>query len=106
MTILSVLLMSLAELVGNAHLKLYSENGAHHHLSLGLLTWAAVLFFLVKCFETKSMMWTCVMWEACIIVGGALTAYFIFGEKLTHWLHWFGILFALAAAFCINYCPK
>ena len=103
MTILNVLIMTLAELFGNAHLKWFAENGKHHHLGLGVVAWLAVLFFLVKALSQKSMMWTCVMWEAMIVLGGAVSAWLIFGEKFTHWVQWLGVLFALGAAICINY---
>ena len=104
MTILNVLAMTLAELFGNTHLKFFSENGSHHHLGLGLFAYLVVIFFLVKSFTSKaSMMWTCIMWEAMIVIGGAITAYLVFGEKFTHWVQWLGVLFALGAAICINY---
>lgn len=103
MTLLYVLTMTIAELFGNAHLKWFAENGKGHHLGLGVFAWLAVLFLLVKALSQKSMMWTCVMWEAMVVIGGAITAYFIFGEKFTHWIQWLGVLFALGAAICINY---
>jgi drug/metabolite transporter (DMT)-like permease len=43
------------------------------------------------------------MWAAAIVIGGALVAYFIFGEKLEHWVQWLGVLLALGAAICINW---
>jgi multidrug transporter EmrE-like cation transporter len=95
--------MTLAELFGNANLKFFADGKGHHHLSIGIVSWFVALFFLVESLRSESLMWTCVIWEAMIIIGGALTAYFIFGEKFTHWIQWLGILFALGAAFCINY---
>lgn len=103
MSLLWVLGMTVSELFGNAHLKWYSDNGKHHHLCLGLLAWALTLAFLVKTLSSSTMMWTCIMWEAAIVVGGALVAYFVFGEKFNHWIQWLGILLALSAAICINY---
>jgi multidrug transporter EmrE-like cation transporter len=106
MTILYVLGMTIAELFGNAHLKWFAENGKNHHLGLGVVAWLAVLFFLVQTLSQKSMMWTCIMWEAMIVLGGAIMAWLVFGEKFTHWVQWLGVLFALGAAICINYqCP-
>jgi multidrug transporter EmrE-like cation transporter len=103
MSFLYVLSMTAAELFGNTHLKWFTERGHHHHLGLGILAYGIVLFFLIKSLASKSMMWTCIMWEAMIVIGGALTAYFIFGEKFTHWIQWLGVLMALGAALCINY---
>ena len=95
--------MTGAELLGNSHLKWFAENGSAHHLGIGLFAWAVTIFFLIKSLGQKSLMWTCIMWEAMIVIGGALVAYFIFGEKFNHWIQWLGILLALGAAICVNY---
>jgi len=98
-----VVAMTAAGLVGNSHLNGFTENGSVHHLGIGLFAWAVTIFFLIKSLAQKSLMWTCIMWEAMIVVGGALVAYFIFGEKFNHWIQWLGILLALGAAICVNY---
>ena len=103
MSLLWVLGMTVSELFGNAHLKWYSSNGKNHHLCLGLLAWGLTLAFLIKALSSSTMMWTCIMWEAMVVVGGALTAWLVFGEKITHWVQLLGILFAVAAAICINW---
>ena len=95
--------MTAAELFGNAHLKWFAENGSHHHLGIGVLAWGLVLALLIKSLAQKSMMWTCIMWEAMIVIGGALVAYFVFGERFNHWIQWLGILLAVGAAICVNY---
>jgi multidrug transporter EmrE-like cation transporter len=103
MSLLYILAMTSAELYGNAQLKWYSDNGNHHHLGLGIVAWGVVLYFLTRALKTSSMMWTCIMWEVMIVIGGAITAYVFFGEKLTHWIQWLGVLLAIGAAVCINY---
>jgi multidrug transporter EmrE-like cation transporter len=103
MTFFLVLAMTAAELFGNAHLKWYADHGRFHNLWIGIFAWLAVLFFLIKTLSSQSMMWTCIMWEAMIVIGGALTAWLFFGEKFTHWIQWLGLLFAVGAAMCINY---
>jgi hypothetical protein len=71
------------------------------------MAYMIVITFLVKSLAAESMMWTCIMWEAAIVIGGAATAYLVFGEKFTHWIQWLGILLALGAALCVNYqCDK
>lgn len=103
MSFMYVLAMTAAELIGNAHLKWFADEGKHHNLMFGILAWMAVLFFLIKTLASSSMMWTCIMWEAMIVIGGAITAWLFFGEKFTHWIQWLGLIFAVAAAICINY---
>lgn len=103
MTILYVLGMTLSELFGNTHLKWFAENGSHHHLAFGIAAYLAVILFLIQTLSSQSMMWTCIMWEAMIVIGGAITAYLVFGEKFNHWVQWLGILLAVGAAICVNY---
>ena len=103
MSVPLVVAMTGAELLGNAHFKWFVENGSHHHLGIGVVAWAFTLFLLIKSLAQKSLMWTCIMWEACVVIGGALTAYFIFGEKFNHWIQWLGILLAIGAAICVNW---
>lgn len=103
MTFLYVIGMTVAELFGNAHLKWFAEKGSHHNFMFGILAWMAVLFLLIQTLQKQSMMWTCVMWEAMIVIGGALTAWLFFEEKLTHWIQWLGLIMAVGAAICINW---
>jgi multidrug transporter EmrE-like cation transporter len=103
MTFINVLAMTLCELFGNAHLKWFAENGKHHHLGAGIIAWIVVLFFLIRSLRDTSLLWTCIMWEAAIVIGGAIVAFVFFGEKLNHWIQWLGVAFALGAAICINY---
>jgi len=103
MSFIHVLAMTGAELFGNAHLKWFAESGKHHHLALGVLAWALTIALLIESLKRSSMMWTCIMWEAMIVIGGAITAYVFFGEKFSSWIQWFGVLLAIGAAVCINY---
>jgi hypothetical protein len=102
MSFIHVLAMTGAELFGNAHLKWFAENGKHHHLGLGVIAWAVTILLLIESLKRSSMMWTCIMWEAMIVIGGAITAFVFFGEKFTSWIQWLGILLAVGAAVCIN----
>lgn len=106
MSVINVLALTIAELIGNSHLKWFAHHGKQHNLAWGLLAYLAVIFFLVESLKKETMMWTCIMWEAMIVIGGAITAYVLFGEKFTHWVQWLGILFALGAAICVNYSPE
>lgn len=98
-----VFLLTVSELFGNSHLKHYATSRKGHNLLLGILGYCGVIYFLIKALAGKSLMWTCLMWEAMVVIGGALTAYYIFGERFTCWVQYAGILFALLAAWCVSY---
>jgi multidrug transporter EmrE-like cation transporter len=103
MSFIYVLAMTAAELIGNAHLKWFADEGKHHNLMFGVMAWMAVLFFLIKTLSSSSMMWTCIMWEAMITILGSLVAYFYLNERFDHWVQYFGIVLALVAMALVHY---
>jgi hypothetical protein len=105
MTIFNILLMAAAELFGNINIKKFTDGNKRHNLIYGFAAYAAVIFFLIKCFASKNMMWTICMSQAMVIVISTLFAYFILGERFTNSVQYIGIVLALLAIACINYNP-
>lgn len=106
MVLFEVLCMSCAETFGNFNLKWFAESGRHHHLGLGLMGYAAVLFFLVRAFALKNVLMVTALWEGMITIIGAGAAYFILGERFRHPIQWVGVLLALVAVAMIHYGEK
>ena len=73
------------------------------HLILGILGYAAVLFFLVRSFGHGNMLWVTTMWEGMIIVLSAVYAFFWLGERFDHWIQYLGIILAILAMCCVQY---
>lgn len=105
MTILNILFMSAAEIFGNMNFKSFAESNKSHNLMYGLAAYAAVIFFLIRCFGHGNMMWVTSMWEGMIIIMSSIVAYFVLGERFHHPVQYLGIVLALLAMVCVNYNP-
>lgn len=104
MVLFEVLCMSCAETFGNFNLKWFAESGnsASHHLGLGVLGYAVVLFFLVRAFALKNVLMVTALWEGMITIIGAASAYFILGERFHHPIQWLGVALAILAVGMIH----
>ena len=103
MTLFNVLLMSFSEIFANSNLQKFAGNQVLIHLILGILGYAAVLFFLIRSFGHGNMLWVTTMWEGMIIVLSAVYAFFWLGERFDHWIQYLGLFLAFAAMCCVQY---
>lgn len=108
MALPTVLAMSCAELFGNCHLKFFVESGhtKHHHLGLGIVAYAIVLFFLVRSFSHANMLYVSALWEGMITIMGAGVAFFILGERFKHPIQWVGLVLAFIAVLMVHFGEK
>lgn len=100
MTLVNVLLMSCSEIFANSYLQKFAGNRVLHHLLLGILGYALVLFFLIRSFGHGNMLWVTTMWEGMIIVLSAGYAFFWLGERMPSTLSYVGLALAFLAMCC------
>ena len=104
MSVLNILLMSIAEIFGNLHLKSFASSKKHTSLACGILGYCGVLYFLVRSFAIGgSLLWVSAMWEGMITVLGAGVAFFILGERFEHPIQYIGILLGVVAMLMVHF---
>lgn len=91
MSLLPVALMTLSEIWGNVHFKLFTHSGHHGHLGAGILGYLGVIFFLIKSLSVGSLLYVSAMWEGMIVVVGSFVAVFVLGENFESWVQWAGV---------------
>jgi len=102
MAMVSILCMSLSEIWGNVHLKLFSQTNKHHHLAAGLLGYMGVIFFLIRSFESANMLYVSAMWEGMITVLGSIVAYVVLGERFDSAIQYWGLVLGLVAMLMVH----
>lgn len=102
MALVNILCMSLSEIWGNVHFKMYSQTNHHHHLAAGLLGYMGVMFFLVKSFESANLLYVSAMWEGMITVFGSIVAYFFLGERFESAIQYWGLVLGLVAMLMVH----
>ena len=103
MSIVNVALMTASEIWGNAHFKLFTTNGKHHHLYAGLVGYVGVLIFLIKSLQTGSLLWVSAMWEGMIVVLGSLVAVFVLGENFESPIQWVGVGLGIVSMLLVHF---
>ena len=103
MSIVNVALMTASEIWGNAHFKLFTTNGNHHHLYAGILGYVGVLIFLIKCLQTGTLLWVSAMWEGMIVVLGSLVAVFVLGENFESPIQWVGVGLGVVSMLLVHF---
>jgi multidrug transporter EmrE-like cation transporter len=98
----SVALMTLSEIWGNVHIKMFTKTNSSHHLAAGILGYVGVLFFLVKSLSVGSLLWVSAMWEGMIVVLGSFVAVFVLGENFTSPIQWVGVGLGVVSMFLVH----
>jgi multidrug transporter EmrE-like cation transporter len=99
-----ILCLCCSEICGNFNIKLYADKKKLKHLFIALLSYAFMIFFLLKLFQAKkSMMHLNVTWQALVVILGSITSYIVLGDRLTHPVQILGIVFAILSIVCINW---
>jgi multidrug transporter EmrE-like cation transporter len=92
------------EIAGSCFIKKYAEKEETKHLVLALAAYASMIYLLIQVFKRNSnMLHVNTLWQASVVVLGALVSYFIFGDRLTHPMQYLGILLAILSIWFINW---
>lgn len=103
MTLINVLAMTIAEIIGNANFKNFaSGNGHHGHLLGGFIGYIGVMYFLIQSFASTSMLMTTFLWEGMITVLGSAYAIFFLGENFESWIQWAGVGLTFVAMWLVH----
>ena len=101
--ILIIIILSIAEFVGDANFKLYSQNKKFRNLIIALIGYIFVFKFLIEALKQKDLITTNGTWNAIQTVIETALAYWILHERLTSWKQWAGLLLIVSGIFFLNY---
>jgi multidrug transporter EmrE-like cation transporter len=102
MTLINIVLMTLAEIFGNVHFKWFAASGAHSHLIGGVIGYLGVMFYLVQSFSAGNLLYVSAMWEGMITVIGSAVAIFFLGERFNSPIQYWGIVLGLVAMLMVH----
>jgi len=101
--ILLIILLSLAEFVGDANLKLYSRNKKIRNILFAIFGYIFVFKFLIEALKQKDLIITNGTWNAIQTIVETALAYWLLHERLTSWKQWAGLLLIVSGIFFLNY---
>lgn len=104
MVFLNMFGLCCSEIAGSCLIKKYAEKEEIKHLVLAIVSYAIMMYLLIQVFKRNSnMLHVNTLWQASVVVLGAIVAYFIFGDRLSHPIQYLGILLAILSIWFINW---
>ena len=101
--ILIIIILSLAEFVGDANFRLYSRNKKFKNLIFALVGYIFVFKFLIEALKQRNLILTNGMWNAIQTVIETALAYWLLHERLTSWQQWVGLSLIVFGIVFLNY---
>jgi len=82
MSLKTIALLSLAEIVGDFGFKGFARTGTTGALAQGSLGYVAVAYFLIQALKTGNVLYVNGMWDGISAILESVAAYLILGERL------------------------
>ena len=100
--ILLIILLSLAEFVGDANFKLYSRNNKLRNLIFGIIGYIVLVKILIEALKQKDLITTNGRWNAIQTIIQTVLACWILHERITSWQQWVGLSLIVSGILFLN----
>ena len=102
MSLRNVVLMSLAEIVGDFGYKGFARTGTGLSFAQGTLGYFGVVFFLIQSLKGGNVMYVNGMWDGVSAALETVAAYLILGERLTRPIEYVGLAAVIVGIFMLH----
>lgn len=102
MSTLNIILLSLAEIVGDFGYKTYARGGGLPAFAQGSFGYVAVVYFLIRSLRVGNVLYVNGMWDGVSAALETLAAYFILGERLNRPIEYLGLVAIIAGIFMLH----
>jgi multidrug transporter EmrE-like cation transporter len=92
MSMTNVVMLSLAEIIGDFGYESFADTGSKFGFAQGSVGYIGVVYFLIKTLKSSSIMWTNGMWDGVSGIIETIAAYVLLGERLDSWVQYMGIV--------------
>lgn len=92
MSMLNVVLLSLAEIVGDFGYERFADTASRSGFIQGTAGYIGVVYLLIKSLKEGNVMFVNGMWDGVSGIIETVAAYVILGERLSNWHQYLGIV--------------
>jgi multidrug transporter EmrE-like cation transporter len=97
-----IILLSLAEYIGDSNFKLYARSGQLSHLGMGIVAYGVLISLFIKSLTRSNLIYANGMWDGVSAVITTALAFLLLGERLTNIQQWFGIVMIIGGIFALH----
>ncbi len=95
MSLENIVLLSIAEIVGDFGFKDYARTGGQISLVQGVAGYVGIVYYLIKSLQQGNVLWVNSLWDGVSAVLETAAAYIFLGERLNCWTQYVGIIFII-----------
>lgn len=103
--LITIILLSLVEYVGDSNFKKFSKDGKNLNLIMGIIFYGLVIKFLIQAFKSSNLIYTNGMWDGISAVISTGLAFFLLHETLNNPLQWFGLAMIISGVVILQLGP-
>jgi multidrug transporter EmrE-like cation transporter len=105
MATLDIVMLSIAEVLGDFGFKSFARTGLAASFAQGTIGYVAVIYYLIKSLRVGNVLYVNGMWDGVSAVIESVAAYFILGERLTRPIEYAGLAFIIMGVFMLHAPP-
>jgi multidrug transporter EmrE-like cation transporter len=97
-----VLVLSAIEVYGDFSLRFYAQTNKLSWLVHGLVGYAGVIYFLIRSFKFKNVLYVNGMWDGVSALIESIAAYVILGDRLDKVSEYTGVVLIIVGVFLLK----
>lgn len=102
MSFADLVTLSAVEVFGDFSLRWYAETNRPMYLGYGLVGYAGVIYYLIKCLRTENVLYVNGMWDGISGVLEGFAAYVVLGDRLDKPGQYIGLLMTIAGIYLLR----
>jgi len=100
-----IIMLSIAEVLGDFGFKSFARTGSKAAFTQGSLGYVAVIYYLIRSLRVGNVLYVNGMWDGVSAVIESVAAYLILGERLTRPIEYAGLAFIIMGVFMLHAPP-
>jgi multidrug transporter EmrE-like cation transporter len=77
-----LVLLAVVEVFGDMNLSWYAKTNKPFYLASGISGYIGVVYYLIKCLQTRNLLYVNGMWDGISTIVESLAAFFVLGNRL------------------------
>ena len=102
MLIITILLLSLVEYIGDSNFKFYARTGNNNNLILGIIFYGLVIKFLIEALKSSNLIYANGMWDGVSTLVETVLAYYLLHESLSNPIQCLGLVMVIAGILALQ----
>jgi len=102
MFILTIIILSFFEFIGDSNFKFFARTNHKQHLYIGLVAYMVMIFLLISSLKRGNIIFTNGMWDGISAIVTTVAAFVLFKERLSNAFQWGGLVLIIVGCVLLS----